>query len=187
MFKSLTPILSILIAIVLFVFFTKPLFQEVNAINTEVAQYSETINQYEKFKSDLNRLKQAKSTVRTTDRERVDAMIPDEADNTQTLVDLEAMATSQDLLFGNISVEETEFSTEATQTDLSVADSFSRDLVSHTITFEVIGTYSQFKEFLKSIESSLTFMEITGISLSAATDFFQQYSITVETYSLPKS
>lgn len=182
MFKSLTPALSIITAIVLFVFFTQPQYEKIKALGVEIDDYQETIQKYTEFNAKLRELMATKDGIKVDDQAKLDMMIPKEIDDARLLVDLEAMAKKHELLFGNIA---TDAGTRG------VGDTSSKNasdkIVAHSVSFEVIGTYDQFKELLKEIESSLTFMEVTKISLTAASTEFQQYALTVETYALPKS
>jgi len=189
MFKSITPTLSIVASIILFVFFTQPLYQEVREINAEIQDYTKTTNDYEIFNAELSALLSQKNTIRVADRERLDRIIPNALDNTRTLVDLEAMASSHNLLFGNVDVKVGQpKSFTGTNSNNSVAQFQPNQLmVTSDISFDVIGSYEQFKNFIRTIEGSLTFMEVKEISFSSSEGMFQQYSVTVQTYALPKS
>jgi Tfp pilus assembly protein PilO len=183
MFKSLTPTLSIITAIVLFMFFTQPMYDEVQIIREEIADYKDTTEDYQKFNAQLQRLKSEKDQINLASVERLEKMIPPTIDAPRLLVDLESMARSNGLLFGNITVGTGVAGKGASRTD--TASAFGA-LASHSVTFEVIGTYEQFKEFIRGIENSLTFMEITNLTLTASTERFQQYGVTVQTYALPE-
>lgn len=188
MFKSLVPTLSIIVSLVLFIFVAKPQFNEAQTINADYTEYQDTIQKYEEFNAEINALKSKKNSIRISDRERIDAMIPSSIDNPRILVDLEALAKKHSLLFGNI---KTDKGTEKVYTQTSnkntspEAQNSENRLLTNDISFDVIGTYDQFKNFLNDIESSLTIMEVKTISFDVTEGAFQQYSVTVQTYALP--
>jgi Tfp pilus assembly protein PilO len=189
MFKSLTPILTIITAIILFVFFTQPIYEEIKLINAETADYNSTAEQYSVFNGKLQALLAKKNQINVAQLERLDTMLPATVDIPRVLIDLEYMARSKGMLFGNVVIDsessrlKNSRSTNANQEQNSV----NKALVSSTITFDVIGRYGQFKGFLESLESSLSFMEITRISLTTSSEVFQQYSVTVRMYTLPET
>ena len=194
MFKSLIPTLSILTAIVLFLFVVRPQFQEAQLINADISEYQETIEDYQTFNAELAALLDAKNNISITDRERLDMLIPTTVDNTRLLVDIEALAKKNALLFGNVVIESGlgtlgengKGVSETAVSNTNPVPANSNRLITNNISFALIGTYEQFKHFLSEIESSLSLMEVTKISLSAVTGRFQQYSVTVQTYALPE-
>jgi len=189
MFKSLTPTLSVVTAIIIVMFFTKPLFEEAKETKVTVDAYEETIEQYRNFIDELRDLEEERDAVTVGNKARLNQMLPAEIDIPQLLVNLENIAEENNLLFGNISAAEelTESRSNRVNALATNAPTSIEGLVSQSITFEVIGTYAQFKNFLRQIESSLTLMEFTSINLSGSSSRFQQYSLTVEVYSLPNN
>lgn len=190
MFKSLIPTLSITIAIVLFIFVSQPQFATISTLNQEISAYKDTTKRYQEFNAELSALMSTKNNIRISDRERIDTMIPTSIDNTRLLVDIEAMAKRNSLLFGNITIETGANNFDIKKSNENVSDTQASNhstLVTNDISFEVIGTYEQFKSFLSEIESSLTLMEVIKISLKAQNGTFQKYAITVQTYALPNT
>ena len=190
MFKSLVPTLSIIVSLVLFIFVAKPQFNEAQTINADYTEYQDTIQKYEEFNAEINALKSKKNDIRISDRERIDAIIPSSIDNPRMLVDLEAMAKKHSLLFGNIKTDKGTENVNAQTSNKSTtpeAQNNENRLITNDISFDVIGTYDQFKNFLSEIESSMTLMEVKTISFTATEGAFQQYSVTVQTYALPNT
>ncbi len=100
------------------------------------------------------------------------------------LTDLSELSKKHTMLFGNVSIEESEEkgsnSTQNENTEVTGYDSFS-----HTdIEFSLIGTYDQFKAFLADIETSLVMLEVQSINFSTGEGLFQQYTVTVRLYAL---
>lgn len=185
MFKSLTPTLSVLAALALFFFFINPRMDAVNVLRVEIGTYQSTIQRYNTFNQKVQTLLAAKENISVADRERLDRMLPVRADGTRTLVDLETMAKANGLFFGNVVAEKSEpiLLPETAMQYLGAEDQGKLMLMRNPISFEVIGTYDQFKRFLDQLESNLELMEITDMTLTSATDNFQQFSITLQTYS----
>jgi len=184
MMRSITPFLSIIIAVLLFVFFTKPLYSEIRLLQNEISQYKIATTKYSEFNAQIQNLLSIKNNRAASEKERLDLLVPNAIDSTRLLVDLEGIAEGHNLLFGNVSTKGSDVAPTSagapekkdTSTELKTAD----------ISFEVIGTYTQFKDFLSDLESSVVLFEVTKITVTAIDGLFQQFAVTVRTYALPK-
>lgn len=183
--RTLSPILSIVVAVVLSVFFIKPTYDETLALQKDTELYDEAKTKYDNFKVDLQAEIDNKAS-HLADEEKLSALVPESIDETQLLVDLKSIAKDNGLLFGNISVSEGDSGTPETldENGNPIGDDA---LIAMDFAFEVIGSYSQTKEFIKDLERSQTLFEIISISFdSSKNTFFQQFAFTVRTYAQPK-
>lgn len=182
MMRSLTPIFSILIAILLYLFFIAPQWEEVKGVRAEVNTYQEAVERYDQFTARMNGLLELKRNQNPVTLERLNQLVPEEVDAARIITDLEDMARRSNMLFGNITTSESEEDfgsrneTTSAQTELQAVD----------ISFELIGTYDQLQAFLLELESSLTLLEVTGLSFSASNGLFEQFALTVRAYALPQ-
>jgi hypothetical protein len=184
--RTLTPILSIVIAVMIFMFFTQPTFSEVTAVKTEMSEYTTAIEKYNLFSAKLEEKLSVKTNRSASDNERLDRLVPDEIDDTQILVDIEALAEKNGMLFGNISVKNNNATLARKTENVSQGLPASQELASVDVTFGVIGSYEQFDTFMLDLESSLTLFEVIGLSYTASPSSFQQFDLTVRVYALPE-
>ncbi len=182
MFRTITPIFSIILAIVIYFGFTKGVFDDVKAIEAEAKTYEDAIEKGEAYNIEIERNLGIKRSLGPVEMERLNAFVPDRIDEVRLLVDLEAMAKKNKMLIGNLEVTETESAGggDAGATNAVTAGDFS----SLDISFGLIGTYDQFRVMLAEIEKSLTIMEVIDISMSANEGVLQQFDLTVRTYKL---
>lgn len=184
--RTLSPFLSIIVAIVLFVFFIKPTYYEAVALRADSLEYREAVSKYKEFTTILEE-KIAEKERYISDEEKLNLFLPEETDSTQLLVDLKSLANRNGLLFGNIVVVEGEALGMEEEGEDSEIDVRAR-LVPTDISFDLIGTYSQFKSFLEDLESSQVLFEVTSLTFDTTEQkMFQQFSFTVRTYALPSS
>ncbi|MCR4285518.1 MAG: hypothetical protein NUW00_01345 [Candidatus Kaiserbacteria bacterium] len=184
--RTLSPFLSIIVAIVLFVFFIKPTYYETSVLRDDAREYREAASSYIDFTEILKQKIEEKEKY-TSGEKKLNLLIPEEIDSTQLLVDLKSLANRNGLLFGNIVVVEGEALGMEEGNEDSVIDERAR-LVPTDISFELIGTYSQFKSFLEDLESSQVLFEVTALTFDTTEQkMFQQFSFTVRTYALPSS
>ena len=184
--RTLTPVLSIIIAILLFVFFVNPKYKEIIAVQAEIADYKDAISKYNTFVNELDAKITKKSSRPAIENERLDRFVPEVINDAQLLVDIESLARRQSLLFGNVEVESGDVNIMRNNASSEEVIEKSDELKTVDINFEVIGTYEQFKSFLLDLEKSMTLFEVVKISLDATDLPFQQFEVTIRAYSLPE-
>ncbi len=184
MIRTITPILSILAALLIFFFFTKPEFAEVKRVRMEADRYQSAIETAELRNKELEAKITEKQGHPAVDIERLNTLVPSEIDEVKILADLSELARKHNVLFGNVSVMNNDMKPQSAVADGSQKGNF-RDLIATDLQFGLIGTYDQFKAFLADIESSLMLHEITNISFQATEGILEQYGVTVRVYALP--
>ena len=178
MIQTLTPLLLIVTSVFMYVSLIKPWYEETKLILNEVGEYNLASTNYVKYVETLNLKKAQISSLTPRQQDRLDQLLPSKGNDVDILVDLESISEKENMLFGNISVIENDRSIDQSVQSLG--------LVELDISFEVIGTYAQFKSLLTKLESSLSLFEITSVSFdgtSKANDLMQ-FAITVRTYSV---
>ena len=187
MFKTLTPIFSIIIAFAIFFFFTKPLYTEVQGLKKETTGYTNAINNASQFNQKLQQLKQKKDSFDERDVERLNGLVPNSINGVGMLVNLSKLVSAHGMLLGTISVQSDDNTKASANKKVSrtpVSSGDSTDLVSSDIAFTLIGTYDQLRSLLKDMERSLVPMDIVHVSFTAVEGNLQQYAITIRTYAL---
>lgn len=183
--RTLTPFLSLVIAIILFIFVIQPQYIEIVSLNSEVNEYVSATEKYQQFTAKLEEKLATKGSRSALENERLDTLVLEEIDATQLLVDLEVLAKQRNLLFGNVEISAGDIDVKKISND---ADASGGELTTVDLSFEIVGTYEQFKNFLSDVERSLTLFEVVKMELvSTEESLFQQFAITVRVYALPKS
>jgi hypothetical protein len=187
MFRTLTPIFSIIIALALFFLFIQPTFEEIQDVKKEYDEYQLARKAVGDFLTRLRSLSSQVDNLSAPDVERLESFVPERIDEIGMVVDLEALIESHNMAFGSIAVSEP----PKIDADLDVAENnstitFDNDFRTTDISFTVIGTYEDMRSLLKDMERSLTLMEIMklGFSSPASADDPTVYTITIRTYSL---
>ena len=190
MLRTVTPIVSIVLAILLFMFFVQPQYDVAMGLKKDRDDYLDAVKQYAEFDQKLQAKIKQKNDFKMSDKERLEEFMPSELDSSELLVKLEQIAKRHNMLFGNIKADDDagkELLGRSTEGDGETeGGAQNQELVSLDIGFSVIGTYSQFKDFLTDIENSLTLFEIIDIKLAEGGETqFQQYALTVRSFALP--
>jgi Tfp pilus assembly protein PilO len=186
MIRTITPIFSIVIAVVVFMFFTKPMFAEIKSLQGKTEQYEDAANKAQELNAALAEKLSNKRSYSTENLERLNALVPESINEVTVLTDLNELARTHNMLFGNINVEEE----DTTEVDVDPGKAISQtisyhDITSTSLSFSLIGTYDQFKAFLADVERSLVMMEVVEIEFMAGEGNLQQFEVTVNLFALP--
>lgn len=183
MIRTLTPILSVIIAVILFIFFTQTQLDEIKSLQKQTASYVTATEKYNEFRAILQQKLSIKNNRSTYDNERLDILAPVLLDSTLILINLEKIAKTHNLLLGNVTVKGEDVLVSNTDNEVAFENS---ELQTVDISFEIIGSYDQFKSFLRDLEKSLSLFEVTEIKYTVTEDGpFQQFALTVRSFALP--
>ncbi len=184
--RTITPIFSIIIALLIFFFFAQPKFAEINATQNESLQYQNAAAKAQELNAELSAKLTEKRAYPVEALEKLDALVPESIDEIKILNDLNEIAKSHNMLFGNVSVSAAdEFSNSEGVGEITAQTVNYADLITTDISFSLIGSYEQFKAFLNDIEQSLVMLEVLNISFSTGESALQQYEISARVFSLP--
>ncbi len=192
MIRATTPIFSIVIAILIFFFVIQPKFDEIKLLRTETDEYNAATAQYAAFNAKVQELILKRDSVKISDRDRLDLLIPEKINDTRLLVDVEAIAKKNNVFLvgvetSNDNIDPSSFTATNSEGQTESEIESSNDLLTSEITFTLIGEYFDFKNFLRDIETSITLMHITKIHVAGNSEKFKLFNVTVRTYALPDS
>lgn len=210
MFKALTPIISIIVAVGLFFTYIRPTFQDVKAIQDETAEYAQAVEKASELKRRIAELKAQQSAIPLADLERLEALLPDRVDEVAALIDVDALAARHNLILGDIKVVDQKGTdskgSQATQPGpITPAPGAMPGLAGASgaatpqdaeggairgqyatldIGFSVTGAYNDFRLFLEEIEQSLVLMEVTKITFTESEGDAMVFTVGIRLYSL---
>lgn len=179
--KSILSIILLLAAALLFFFFTKPKIDVLQAQQLEVQRLEAAISNAKKLDSRIDALTKIKNGISNADREKMQAMLPDNVENVKLIIDFDKMLQAMveergtanryktDGQQGLISIESPKI-TQATGVNQFNSNIDSSKLGVANLAFTVSLTYSDFIEFLNRIEHSKRIMDIESIDFTAPSD-----------------
>lgn len=184
MIRTITPILSIIIAIVVYFTLIQPKVDEIRIVEAETKEYKAAVEKANELNAKIERLLAQKNSTSPENMERLRMLVPFELDDVRMLVDLKQLATQRKMLFGNVKVKKVDApslsTVSAEPTQMVSSESFS----TADISFSLIGTYEQFKDFMSDIEKSRVLAEVTELKHTATEGDLQQFDLTVRLYAL---
>lgn len=208
MSKTLTPLIGTIVAVGLFFSYIQPTFEDIRGIQDEAAQYAQAVEKASELQQRINELKQRQSSISLADLERLEALLPGRVDEVAVLIDLDAIASSHNLTLGDVEVGDREkneadgqnaqnqpsivaapnqmigSSDDEAPTGLEPSETVTSQYATLDISFSVVGTYNDFRMFLRDIERSLVLMEVTKITFTESEGDAVPFAVTVRLYSL---
>lgn len=196
MFKALTPIAAIVIAIGLAVTYVQPSFVAIKAMERETTEYENALKHASALQALIDEKLERRRSFDQVGLVRLSQLLPTEINEVETILTLDGMARDHDMSLADIEIAELP---EEAMVDESMAEPLidemtgepigvvssagKQDAMTHMdFTFSVTGTYDQLKDFVADIERSLTLFEIMKLSFEESEGDQTKYSFTVRTF-----
>jgi hypothetical protein len=184
MIRTLTPIFSIIISLVIFFFFTQPKFAHIKTVQGEAAQFEGAAAKAAQLNAELTRMLDEKRKYPAEAMEKLDALVPENVDEVKVLNDLNELAKSHNMMFGNVSVTNSDLvSADGSASGETLSGEY-EGLTATNLSFSLIGGYDQFKAFLADVEQSLVMVEVQNIEFTTGEGALQQYSVGARVFAL---
>lgn len=186
--RNITATILIVLAIGIYVTFTRAKLVEVNevrAVNSEyvsaLASASELIKVRDSVLKDYNALSQE-------DRARLDKMLPNTVDNIRLIIDLNSVALRRGFSLHNIRAVASVNKAQSTPTMVSPDGSSeinsiptpTLDVVN--VSFTVSASYQQFIDLLRDLEANLRIMDVTHLTVTAGQNGLYEFGVDLKTY-----
>ncbi len=175
----LTPIILIIIALSVFIWYIDPVYKEIKTLSAEKNEYSETLSRSEDLLEIRDSLREKYNQIPPNNLDRIKKMLPDAVDNVRLIIDINNIATKYGLRLGNVDLQSG--IEEEGDTDTSVSES-SQTYGEVEIGFSVATTYEVFKRFLEDLEGSLRLVDVTGIGFNRTDTGIYNFDLRVKTY-----
>ena len=150
-------------AIALFIFYTMPTYDGVQALKTENESYDLALDKA----AELQRLKQSLlsryNSFNPQDMERLHKLLPDHVDNVRLVLDLDNLGAKHGIALQNVVVSRP--SGSDTAQGESVIGPSRQQFDSVTMSFATVATYEAFQAFLLDLEDSLRIVDIIDLSI----------------------
>jgi Tfp pilus assembly protein PilO len=200
--KTFTSIILIIAGAVLFIFFTRPKFAELQENQLRVKALNVATANAKNLETKKGALLDIRKNISAEDINKLDTMLPNNVENVKLIIDFDKMLQSMVEERGTLRLYK---STEVTNTGskkisienpkitpgvVSETDYDTSRLGAINFSFSVTLTYSDFLEFLRRIEHSTRILDVESISFSVASDQgdansddpIYTFNITLKTY-----
>lgn len=201
--KNIIATILIVLAIGIYMTFTRGKINEVNAVRGVNDQYSQAIRNADNLVKVRDQVLRDYSSISVEDRSRLDKMIPNTVDNIRLIIDLNSVARRRGVSLRNIKASAVapvaKASSQKTGTaippsnNLSVKNPGTSDMVLTgniptptldivNISFSVSAPYQQFIEFMRDLESNLRIMDLSHLTVAVSDTGTYDFGVQLSTY-----
>lgn len=194
MTKSILSILFIGAAVMIFVMYVSPTYEEVNTNRTQVARFDEALAKTREIQELKSSLLSRYNLFAGSNLDRLQKMLPDHVDNVRLVLDMDGIASKYNIRIQNVAVQESgNGRDENGGTVLNGGTTQSRPYQSLSLQFEVLSTYDDFVLLMRDLESSLRIVDLVSLSVRPRADLagggisepIYTFGVTLRTYWLP--
>ncbi len=193
--RNVTALILIVLAIGIYVTFTRARVVEIQAIRDVNSQYISAIANAERLIKVRDTVQKQYNDISENDRLRLDKIIPNTVDNIRLIIDLNSIAVQHGFSLRNIkataasaaqkqtgSTANTNQSTPVTTATAKKSTIPTPTLDTVSVSFSVTAPYQQFIDFMKSLESSLRIIDLTHLTVSANQSGMYDFNVELKTY-----
>ncbi len=186
MFRYIAPIILIGIAGTGFFMLTKPIIGDISTINTEVASYNEALNNAVALENERDKLTKKYNAINPDNLAKLQKLLPDNVDNIRLILEIEKLAKPYGMILKDVKYDstasapaspaatgtstQTTSTTDTTNSPIVVQNKLvqeNKEYGTLNLEFSTEGTYSNFINFSKDIESNLRIVDISSVAFSS--------------------
>ena len=190
MMRFIMPIILVGIAISLFFMFANPLFNDIGTIKTSMTTYNEALNNSKALENARDTLTAKENAINPDNLIKIQKLLPDNVDNIRLILEIEQIALPYGMVLKNVKYNATPTTNATTGTSagavipggVTAAQSSSKDYGIFDLEFSTSGTYDNFINFTKDLESNLRIVDISSIAFSSDTNTNANTKIISEVY-----
>jgi len=199
MFKAVTPIVALLIAIGLAVTYVQPSFVAIQATEREITEYENALKHANVLQARIDEKLERRRGFDQVGLVRLSQLLPTEVNEVDIILTLDGLARDHGMSFGDIKVTEAAVGEAGAVTPNDSAAEMIDDPAMMGIDssgsgaqapkvsyvefgFSVEGTYDQFKDFTADLERSLTLFEIMKLDFKESEGDATAFGFVIRTY-----
>lgn len=195
--RNITATILLVLAVGIYATYTRGVLADASAQKAVNDQYTSALNNAAQLISVRDQVLKSYNDISADDRDRIDKMIPDTADNIRLIIDLNSVALQHGFSLKNITATNAGVSggsspgssaplppaASAPMTGPSSSVSINTPtLDTVTVSFGVTAPYQQFISFMQDLEASLRIMDITHLTVSANDTGTYDFNVQLSTY-----
>ncbi len=188
MIRFIISILGFIISAAVFVLYTKPTYDHVRVLKSEIAQYDQALARANELQALKQSLLSKFNAFNPADVERLNKLLPDHVDNVRLILDFDNLASKHNLAIQNVVIGRSG-GKDGDKPAAEVIGGNERAYDSLTLKFSTQGTYEGFVTFMEDVQASLRIVDLVSLSLTPeggsaeeGAEPVYRYDVTIRTY-----
>lgn len=171
MTRFILPIILIGIALSLFVMFVNPIYNDISLLRKEVVSYDDALNNSKKLENARDELTAKYNAISVDNLTKLQKFLPGNVDNIRLILEIEQIALPYGMALSNVKynindADITSNNTGQIQGGVIVKPG-NKDYGVFDLEFSTSGTYNNFINFTKDMESNLRMVDIVSVAFSS--------------------
>jgi Tfp pilus assembly protein PilO len=196
--RYITPVILIGIAIAFFFMVTNPIYNDISSKKGEVTSYNEALDNSKALANVRDQLTAKYNAIDSNNLIKLQTLLPDNVNNIRLILEIEQIASPFGMVLSDVKYDASTPAAGVAAADTATVvqggntnTSTSKDYGTFDLEFSTSGTYDNFINFTKSLESNLRIVDISSVSFSSDTavstsktsspDIYQ-YDFKIKTY-----
>ena len=171
MTRFIMPIILIGIAVTIFFTFTNPIYSDLSGLQAQVASYNDALNNSKALESERDALTAKYNAIDPNNLAKLQKLLPDNVDNVRLILEIQQIASPYGMTLTDVKYNATNTAAGAaagtTVQGGTAANAAPKDYGIFDLEFSTSGTYDDFINFTKDLESNLRIVDISSISFSS--------------------
>lgn len=175
--NSVVFVFLLIVAFVVFWFWTKPAWIETQKLREEQKTFIVFLNKIKEDRILRDDLLSIYNSIPASELERLNKMVPKEIDKEKILVQFEDLALKNGVMLKNIDIvqQKKEDGSQKPSGQLSFANEAMLNL-------DIGASYENFLNFLRDVEKSLRLIDLEEITLQTGKENFYNFKLKAKTY-----
>ncbi len=169
MMRFVMPVILILISISVFFVLTNPIYNEITALKAQAASYNTALDNSKALESERDKLVAKANAISVENLDKIEKFLPQNVDNIRLILEIEEMARPFGMTLKDIKYNVNKDTTGNTGTVVQGGGALAepKDYGTFDLEFSTSGTYDNFINFTKTLESNLRMVDISSITFSS--------------------
>ena len=178
--QQVIPVILILASVGLFALFTNKEYQQVKALQVDIASFDKALGKSKEVLKKRGDLEAKYKQFSNADLDSLTKMVPDHVDNVQLILDLNGVARKHNMSISKIKVTDNQSNNATNQVAPIGPDSRLYDSIQ--VSFRTVAPYENVLSFIREMEQGLRLVDITDFSFKADQKNINEYSVSIRTY-----
>jgi Tfp pilus assembly protein PilO len=169
------PVILIGISLALFLVFTNPLYRDIAELRTAAASYDEALNNSKALENERDKLTAKYNSMNPDHLKKLEKFLPENIENIRLILEIEQVALPYGMVLRDIkyspdesSASDAELEAEGAIEGGGAVKPADKDYGVWDLEFSTVGTYNNFLNFLRDLESNLRIIDISSIQFSSS-------------------
>ncbi len=172
MTRFIMPIILVVISLSVFFMLTNPIYNDISAIKDQSASYNEALDNSKALENERDKLTAKYNAIDPVNLSKLETLLPENVDNVRLILEIGQIASPYGMVLKDVKYNTTT-DTGATAPQGSAvrgglnATAPSKNYGTFDLEFSTSGSYDNFINFTKDLESNLRIVDISSISFSS--------------------